>query len=161
MLSIPRITIINDGSIFVIFRLVYILPLHLVKGVWCASCGLVCERGLDFGFDSRYHHNGRWLPSGAGKITIASIYHPTHNEAGKGNIINKASNGTRSNGETSIKGLKKPIPMRACALQHPLQNRVPRVQVLLPLPSKNGLNMRFKPFFLLPLGLIKPLVLWL
>jgi len=29
----------------------------------------------------------------------------------------------------------------------PLQNRVPRVQVLLPLPSKNGLNTAFKPFF--------------
>ena len=28
-----------------------------------------------------------------------------------------------------------------------LQNRVPRVQVLLPLPSKNGLNTAFKPFF--------------
>ena len=27
-----------------------------------------------------------------------------------------------------------------------LQNRVPRVQVLLPLPSRNGLNTAFKPF---------------
>ncbi|MGN0992389.1 MAG: hypothetical protein ACI4PE_00390, partial [Bacilli bacterium] len=32
-------------------------------------------------------------------------------------------------------------------LSEPLQNRVPRVQVLLPLPSKNGLNTVFKPFF--------------
>jgi hypothetical protein len=32
-------------------------------------------------------------------------------------------------------------------LSEPLQNRVPRVQVLLPLPSKNGLNTAFKPFF--------------
>ena len=29
----------------------------------------------------------------------------------------------------------------------PLQNRVPRVQVLLPLPRENGLNTAFKPFF--------------
>ena len=32
-------------------------------------------------------------------------------------------------------------------LSEPLQNRVPRVQVLLPLPTKNGLNNAFKPFF--------------
>ena len=32
-------------------------------------------------------------------------------------------------------------------LSEPLQNRVPRVRVLLPLPSKNGLNTAFKPFF--------------
>ena len=33
------------------------------------------------------------------------------------------------------------------SFQQSLQNRVPRVQVLLPLPSKNGLNTAFKPFF--------------
>ena len=33
-------------------------------------------------------------------------------------------------------------------LSEPLQNRVPRVRVLLPLPSKNGLNTAFKPFLL-------------
>ena len=32
-------------------------------------------------------------------------------------------------------------------LSEPLQNRVPRVRVLLPLPSENGLNTAFKPFF--------------
>ena len=57
----------------------------------------------------------------------------------------------------AIKGLKKPIPMRVCVLQHPLQNRVPRVQVLLPLPQKNGLNMRFKPFFLMSFSMARGL----
>ena len=61
--------------------------------------------------------------------------------------INKASNGTRSYGEIAIKGSTEPIISRIFRFQQPLQNRVPRVQVLLPLPSKNGLNTAFKPFF--------------
>ena len=49
--------------------------------------------------------------------------------------INKASNGTRSYGEIAIKGSTEPIISRIFRFQQPLQNRVPRVQVLLPLPS--------------------------
>jgi hypothetical protein len=43
--------------------------------------------------------------------------------------------------------LKMALQSTFWRLQQPLQNRVPRVQVLLPLPSKNGLNTAFKPFF--------------
>jgi hypothetical protein len=44
--------------LFVILRLVYILPLHLVEGVWCRSCGLKPEPSLDNFPDSSYHHGG-------------------------------------------------------------------------------------------------------
>ena len=54
--------------------------------------------------------------------------------------INKASNGTRSYGEIAIKGSTEPIISRIFRFQQPLQNRVPRVQVLLPLPSKINPN---------------------
>ena len=63
------------------------------------------------------------------------------------NIIKRASDGTRSSFETRTKGLKSPVFMRVFGLQHPLQNRVPRVRVLLPLPLKNGLNTGFELFF--------------
>ena len=43
--------------------------------------------------------------------------------------------------------LKMALQSTFWRLQQSLQNRVPRVQVLLPLPSKNGLNTAFKPFF--------------
>ena len=42
-----------------------------------------------------------------------------------------------------------PSPALWCAPPHPLQNRVPRVQVLLPLP-KTGENTGFSPVFFLP-----------
>lgn len=66
--------------------------------------------------------------------------------------INKASNGTRSYGEIAIKGSTKPFISRAFCFQQPLQNRVPRVRVLLPLPSKKPpktAEMRgFRGFFI-------------
>ena len=43
--------------------------------------------------------------------------------------------------------LKKWLIYAVFNFQQSLQNRVPRVRVLLPLPSKNGLNTAFKPFF--------------
>ena len=43
--------------------------------------------------------------------------------------------------------LKKWLIYAVLNFQQSLQNRVPRVRVLLPLPSKNGLNTAFKPFF--------------
>ena len=43
--------------------------------------------------------------------------------------------------------LKKWLIYAVLNFQQLLQNRVPRVRVLLPLPSKNGLNTAFKPFF--------------
>ena len=55
---------------------------------------------------------------------------------------------------TKIKSVKNGLLMRLLEmaknnkkLKTALQNRVPRVQGLLPLPSKNGLNTAFKPFF--------------
>ncbi|WP_294908421.1 hypothetical protein, partial [uncultured Ruminococcus sp.] len=45
------------------------------------------------------------------------------------------------------KRLKNGLQSAFWRIQQSLQNRVPRVQVLLPLPSKNGLNTAFKPFF--------------
>ena len=52
--------------------------------------------------------------------------------------INKASNGTRSYGKIVAKCSTKPIISRVSCLQQQLQNRVPRVQVLLPLPKRNS-----------------------
>ena len=50
--------------------------------------------------------------------------------------INKASNGTRSYGKIVAKCSTKPFISRTFCFQQPLQNRVPRVQVLLPLPHQ-------------------------
>ena len=63
--------------------------------------------------------------------------------------INKASNGTRSYGEIVIKGSTKPFISRAFCFQQPLQNHVPRVQVLLPLPKKAPNFRCFFPLFTL------------
>ena len=65
--------------------------------------------------------------------------------------INKASIGLWGGIDALTNGSKKPVFMRVCGLFDPLQNRVPRVRVLLPLPSKNGLNTGFRPFFFLSL----------
>ena len=46
-----------------------------------------------------------------------------------------------------LNNTKKSVIISNNILLRLLQNRVPRVQVLLPLPSKNGLNTAFKPFF--------------
>ena len=40
-----------------------------------------------------------------------------------------------------------PPPFPQCAFPHPLQNRVPRVQVLLPLPKKSGIASAVPDFF--------------
>ena len=66
--------------------------------------------------------------------------------------INKASNGTRSYGEIAIKGSTEPIISRIFRFQQPLQNRVPRVQVLLPLPKKAPNFRCFFPLFTLFYG---------
>ena len=44
-------------------------------------------------------------------------------------------------------GQHRPFPSLACVLPHPLQNRVPRVQVLLPLPKKSGIAAAVPDFF--------------
>ena len=44
-------------------------------------------------------------------------------------------------------GQHRPFPSLACVLPHPLQNRVPRVQVLLPLPKKSGIALAVPDFF--------------
>ena len=46
-----------------------------------------------------------------------------------------------------LNNTKKSVIISNNILLRLLQNRVPRVQVLLPLPHKNGLNTAFKPFF--------------
>ena len=61
--------------------------------------------------------------------------------------INKASNGTRSGFDALTKGSKKPVFMRVCGLLDPLQNRVPRVRVLLPLPKIPDTGFRCLGFF--------------
>ena len=62
------------------------------------------------------------------------------------NSINKASKLRKYNLMLKL-WLKKWLIYAVLNFQQSLQNRVPRVQVLLPLPSKNGLNTAFKPFF--------------
>ena len=44
-------------------------------------------------------------------------------------------------------GQHRPSLAPRCALPHPLQNRVPRVQVLLPLPKKSGIASAVPDFF--------------
>ena len=46
-----------------------------------------------------------------------------------------------------ITGQFRPFPASWCVLPHPLQNRVPRVQVLLPLPKKSGIASAVPDFF--------------
>ena len=45
-------------------------------------------------------------------------------------------------------GQHRPFPSLACVLPHPLQNRVPRVQVLLPLPKSQVSLLRYLTFSL-------------
>lgn len=73
------------------------------------------------------------------EIFISSNYQRLlYSKGQKFHSINKASNGTRSYGEIAIKGSTEPITSRIFRFQQPLQNRVPRVQVLLPLPKRNS-----------------------
>ena len=44
-------------------------------------------------------------------------------------------------------GQHRPSPVPRCASSHPLQNRVPRVQVLLPLPKKSCIAFAVPDFF--------------
>ena len=44
-------------------------------------------------------------------------------------------------------GQHRLFPAPGCVLPHPLQNRVPRVQVLLPLPKKSGIASAVPDFF--------------
>ena len=75
------------------------------------------------------------------EIFISSNYQRLlYSKGQKFHSINKASNGTRSYEEIAIKGSTEPIISRIFRLQQPLQNRVPRVQVLLPLPKKRNPN---------------------
>ena len=54
---------------------------------------------------------------------------------------------TRSFPKTAQKGSKKPVFSRLSEHQHPLQNRVPRVRVLLPLPKIPDTGFRCLGFF--------------
>ena len=47
-----------------------------------------------------------------------------------------------------ITGQFRPFPASWCVLPHPLQNRVPRVQVLLPLPKSQVSLLRYLTFSL-------------
>jgi len=86
-----------------IFVLFIYFPYIWWRGWGAAAVGYIVKSALDFCLISRYHHDAGCLSKGVGKSITASIYHPIHNEAGKSNIINKSSNGTRSNGKLQQK----------------------------------------------------------